>query len=153
MSRALAREDAFKLIFEMEITKISADDAIAYLYNTVNKTNEMWAQDFVSASNRKYIESVVKGVEEKRDEILSKIEPTLKDWTLSRISKVNLAILELAAYEIFYNDDIPEKVSASEATQLAKKYAGKEASSFINGVLGTLIQGASKDNSGEKNNE
>ncbi len=139
MSRSLAREDAFKLIFEMEITGITAEDAVKYLYDTVNRTNEMWAQEFVSSANRKYIETVVYGVEEKKDELISKIEPTLKDWALSRVSKVNLAVLKLASFEILYMEDIPEKVSASEAVMLAKKYAGKEDASFVNGVLGTII--------------
>ena len=62
MSRSLAREDAFKLIFEMEITGITAEDAVKYLYDTVNKSNEMWAQEFISSANRKYIEAVVYGV-------------------------------------------------------------------------------------------
>lgn len=139
MSRSLAREDAFKLIFEMEITGITAEYAVKYLYETVNKNNEMWAQEFVSASNRKYIETIVYGVEEKKDELIAKIEPTLKDWSLSRVSKVNLAVLKLASFEILYMDDIPGKVSASEAVMLAKKYAGKEDASFVNGVLGTII--------------
>ena len=141
MSRALAREDAFKLIFEMEITKISATDAIGYLFDTVSKNDEMWAQDFISASNRKYIESLVKGVEEKSEELVLKISPLLKDWTIERIAKVNLAILKLAVYEILYFDDIPEKVSVNEAILLAKKYAGKESAPFINGVLGALLKG------------
>lgn len=139
MSRSLAREDAFKLVFEMEITGITAEDAVKYLYDTVNKSNEMWAQEFVSSANRKYIEQVVYGVEENKDELIAKIEPTLKDWSLSRVSKVNLAILKLASFEILYMDDIPGKVSASEAVMLAKKYAGKEDASFVNGVLGTII--------------
>jgi len=142
MSRTLAREDAFKLIFEMEITGITAEDAIKYLYDTVDKNNEMWAQEFVSASNRKYIETVVKGVEERKDVLISKIEPTLKGWSLSRISKVNLAILKLAVLEILFIEDIPEKVSASEAVVLAKKYAGKDDAAFVNGILGTVIDEA-----------
>lgn len=139
MSRKLAREDAFKLLFEMEITGITSEEAIKYLYDTVDKSNEMWAQEFVSAANRKYIESIVHGVEEKKDDLVSVIEPTLKDWAISRISKVNLTILKLASYEILYIDDIPEKVSASEAVLLAKKYSGKDDASFVNGILGTII--------------
>lgn len=148
MSRSLAREDAFKLIFEMEITDVTADDAIKYLFETVNNSNEMWAQEFVSASNKKYIENVVRGVNEKADELTEIIEPTLKDWTIKRISKVSLTILKLAAYEIYFIEDIPVKVSANEAVMLAKKYAGKEESSFVNGVLGTIIENfeSSKEN-------
>ena len=140
MSRTLAREDAFKLVFEMEITKISAADAISYLFESVEKSNEMWAQEFINVSNRKYIETLVYGIEEKCEFLTELIKPTLKDWTIERISKVNLAILKLAAYEIYFMDDIPHKVSVNEAVQLAKKYAGNDAGSFINGVLGTLIK-------------
>ena len=139
MSRAFAREDAFKLIFEMEITKISAESAISYLYETVEKKNEMWAQEFVSATNKKYIEELVNGVEEKGEFLLEIIAPTLKDWSISRISKVNLSLLKLAVFEIYFIEDIPEKVSVSEAVKLAKTYAGKDSAAFVNGVLGTVI--------------
>ncbi len=145
MSRALAREDAFKLVFEMAVTKVSADEAVNYLFETVDKKNEMWAQDFINASNRDYIKRLVKGIEEKETELNSLIMPTLKDWTIARIAKVNLAILQLAAYEIHYMEDIPNKVSVNEAITLAKKYAGKEAASFINGVLGTLLDNIEKN--------
>lgn len=139
MSRALAREDAFKLVFEMKISDISAEDALNYLYKTVEKSNEMWAQDFVSAASRKYIEGVVKGIREKEEEINAIIEGKLKDWTIQRISKVNLALLQLSIYEIKYMDDIPYKVSANEAIKLAKEYGGNESGAFINGVLGAVI--------------
>lgn len=139
MSRAFAREDAFKLVFEMEITKIDPESAISYLYETVDKKNEMWAQEFVSAPNRKYIEEIVRGVEEKCEFLIDIITPTLKDWTISRISKVNLALLKIAVYEIYFIDDIPEKVSVNEAVKLAKTYGGKESASFVNGVLGTVL--------------
>ena len=139
MSRAFAREDAFKLVFEMEITKIDSESAISYLYKTVEKKNEMWAQEFVSAPNRKYIEEIVRGVEEKCDFLIDIITPTLKDWTISRISKVDLALLKLAVYEIYFIEDIPEKVSVNEAVKLAKTYGGKESASFVNGVLGTIL--------------
>ena len=145
MSRTLAREDAFKLVFEMELTQIKADEAINYLFDTVDKTNEMWSQKFISASNRKYIESIVTGIQEKKAHLNEMIEPTLKDWTIERLSKVNLAILHLALYEITFIDDIPVKVSVNEAVQLAKKYAGNESGAFINGVLGTLIKNAERD--------
>ena len=140
MSRSLAREDAFKLVFEMEITGITPEDAVKYLYDTVDKSNEMWAQQFVSAPNRKYIEEVVYGIVEKKDQIIAAIEPNLKDWSIARISKVALCVLELAVYEILFMDDIPGKVSASEAVLLAKKYAGKDDASFVNGVIGTIIE-------------
>ena len=144
MSRIFAREDAFKLIFEIEVTKLDPENAISYLYETVDKKNEMWAQEFVSAPNRKYIEEIVNGVSEKSDFLLEKIEPTLKDWSISRISKVNLAILKLAVYEIYFMEDIPDIVSVNEAIKIAKTYGGRDSASFVNGVLGTILDNKEK---------
>lgn len=145
MSRTLAREDAFKLVFEMEITGIAANDALSYLYDTAEKSNEMWAQHSISEVNKKYIETAVLGIETNKDKINSLIEPKLKGWTIKRISKVNLALLQLAIYEILYFEDIPEKVSVNEAVQLAKKYGGPEAGSFVNGVLGAILKDEIKE--------
>lgn len=139
MSRTLAREDVFKLVYEMEITGISAAEAIEYLLETVEKANEMWAQDFISVSNKKYIQEIVNGIDEKREQLNELIEPKLKGWTIKRLSKVSLAILQLALYEITFMSDIPDKVSVNEAVQLAKKYGGPEAGSFVNGVLGAVL--------------
>ena len=139
MSRSLTREDAFKLVFEMEISGISAVDALNYLYDSVEESNEMWAQKQISASGKAYLETVIKGIEEKKSLLSEKISPMLKKWTLNRLSKVNLSVLLLAFYEIEYMDEIPFKVTANEAVTLAKKYGGEESGSFVNGVIGTLL--------------
>ena len=57
-----------------------------------------------------------------------------------RMGKVELTILRLALYEILYDDEIPEKVAINEAVELAKKFGGDDAPSFINGVLAKLVQ-------------
>ena len=139
MSRTLAREDAFKIVFEMEITGISADEALGYLYDTVEESNEMWAQKSISEQGKSYLENIIRGVEEKKDLLVEKIAPLLKKWTLNRLSKVNLSVLLLAFYEIEYMEDIPHKVTANEAVTIAKKYGGDESGSFVNGVIGTLL--------------
>lgn len=139
MSRTLAREDAFKIVFEMEITGITADEALNYLYETVEESNEMWAQKSISDSGKKYLETIIKGVEDKKQVLNEKISPMLKKWTLNRLSKVNLSILLLAFYEIEFMEEIPHKVTANEAVTIAKKYGGDESGSFVNGVIGTLL--------------
>ncbi len=140
MSRTLAREDAFKLVFEMMVAQSEPDSIVKYLCETVDKQNDMWAEKNISEENLEYIQSVVNGVNEKMNDIDTLIEPKLKKWTLNRISKINLAILRLSVYEIMYNDSIPDKVAANEAIELAKKYGGEESGSFINGVLGAIIR-------------
>lgn len=147
MSRTLAREDAFKLIFEMELTDISAREALDYLYETADNNNEMWSQEKVSDASKKYLERIISGIEENKEYLNEKISPMLKKWTLDRISKVNLSVLRLAFFEIEFMIDIPHKVTANETVKIAKKYGGEESGAFVNGVIGTLLK--SKDTKGE----
>ena len=140
MSRTLAREDAFKLLFEMRITGSQPDDVIEYLIQTLGEDNDMWAQKRISKTNLEYIRTVTTGTEENLAKINSIIESKLKNWSIDRLSKVNLVILQLAVYEIEFIDDIPFKVSVNEAVELAKKYGDTESGAFINGVLGSIIK-------------
>lgn len=140
MSRTLAREDAFKLVFEMLITQNEPENVVKYLCETIDSKNDMWAQKNISKENLSYIEAIVGGVNSLSEEIDELIKPKLKKWTINRLSKINLAILRLAIYEIVYDNEIPDKVAANEAIELAKKYGGDESASFINGVLGSIIK-------------
>ena len=139
MSRTNAREDAFKMIFEMRLTGIRPEEVIAYLCETASPENEMWAQEEVTRENLAYIQAVVCGVWEHTAEINAVISPRLKKWDIDRISKVDLSILQLAVYEIEYLEDIPPKVSVNEAVNIAKKYGGSTSAPFINGVLGAVL--------------
>ena len=86
-----------------------------------------------------YITSVYEGIEKNKEEILDLISKNLKrDWTIDRISKVNLAILKIAIYEIKFNE-LPFKVVINEAVELAKKYGDEAAPLFVNGVLASIV--------------
>ncbi len=140
MSRTLAREDAFKLIFELMLSNTTPESVIAYMCETAQSNNEMWAQKNVTRENMEYIQSVVNGIKEKEKEINEKISSKLRNWTIDRISKVNLAVLQLGTYELVYMDDIPDKVCINEAVEIAKKYGGKDSGAFVNGVLASVAK-------------
>ena len=63
------------------------------------------------------------------------ITDTLKDWTIDRVSKVDLALIRLALTEINYIADVPYKVAVNEVIEIAKIYGDDEAPKFINGFL------------------
>lgn len=80
------------------------------------------------------------------DEIVPKIEEIDKEiaihapkFPIDRLSKIDLAILRLAIYELKINPVQPAKVVINEAIELAKELGGEKSYTFINGVLGKLI--------------
>ena len=89
---------------------------------------------------KEYIEEVTKGVIKNIEKIDEIILNNLKNWNIARIAKIDLAILRLAIYEMNYIDNIPLKVSANEAVELAKTYGNSDSKSFVNGLLAKVIE-------------
>ena len=94
-----------------------------------------------SVQAKEYINDMVDGINENSKEILENISKNLKqDWELDRVSKINLALLKLAIYEIKYKE-LPYKVVINEVVELAKKYGEETSHSFINGILASVVKG------------
>jgi len=92
-----------------------------------------------------FIRSSVIGIYENIEQIDLMITEHLIGWKLNRVSKVSLAILRIAVYEMLYCEDIPISVSINEAVELAKTYCGDEDPSYINGVLGAISKKINRD--------
>lgn len=132
MNRSAIRENAFKLIYSLEIQKDENTEEQIDLFFESN--------DIKDEEAKKYIKNVILGIKKNKEQILSNIEKNLKeDWKLSRISKMDLSILELAIYEIEFSD-IPYKVAINEAVELAKKYGEDKSKNFVNGILASVVK-------------
>lgn len=130
MTRKEARDQAFVLIFEKGINNESVEDILEAAKECRN---------FLEDEDG-YTLKVFTGVFERREEIDSVISKNLTGWTINRISKISLAVLRLAIFEIMYMDDIPDAVSVDEAVELCKTYSTQEDAAFVNGVLGTVVR-------------
>lgn len=129
ISRYKMREQAFFLCFEALFTDADIDE----IADNAGDARDEFLSD--------YAIECAKGVSEHRDEIDEKISANLKQgWKISRISKISLALLRVAIYEMLYQDDIPVSVSINEAVELAKKYTGEDDSAFVNGILGAVAK-------------
>ncbi|NLK93616.1 MAG: transcription antitermination factor NusB [Clostridiales bacterium] len=131
MSRKSSREKALEILYGMEISKDTPEEAIESFY-------ENYEGDITEIS-KEYLEKVVKGVFENKEELDQLIEGKLQNWKLERVSKVNLSILRIAIYEMKYIEDVPSKVALNEAIELCKKYSDDKNKSFINGVLDKIL--------------
>ena len=132
MSRKLSREKAMELIFSTMLTKESYDEAIETFVDNYEGN--------IKDIDLSYITEVLKGVDENKDSIDELIKANLQKWSIDRISKVNLAILRLALYEMKYLSDVPEKVAINEALEITKKYSDEKSVSFINGILDKIYK-------------
>lgn len=131
MNRTEARDMAFKFLYQVEVQKENNKEIV----NLYFENNEIENKDA-----QKYISGIANGVNENLENIIELIKKNLKqDWKIERISKVTLAILKLAIYEIVYAK-IPFKVVINEAVELAKKYGEETAPAFVNGILASVVK-------------
>ncbi len=128
LTRKIAREQAFILIFEKVFNDLPTDEIIDLAVSV---------RDFETDD---YCISVFNGVYENIEKIDGIISKNSNGWNISRIGKVALSVMRLALYEILFRDDIPVNVSINEAVELCKKFASTEDAAFVNGVLGAAVR-------------
>ena len=130
MTRRASRELAFFILFEKSFSDATIEEIL---------DNAGEARDVVSSN---FAVSLVEGTISHLNEIDEKISTFSHKWNKSRLSRVALAILRLALYEMLWEEEIPVSVSINEAVELAKLYGSEADATFINGVLGGISRHA-----------
>lgn len=134
MTRTETRELTFELLYSLEIQRNEKSEYSEQIEMFLNE------QEINQEKAKTYINQTILGINENEEEILKLISQNLKEkWDISRISKVNTALLKLATYEIVYAK-LPYKVVVNEVVEIAKKYGDENSPSFINGILANIIK-------------
>ena len=131
MGRSELREHIFRILFRIEFQPQEEMEEQLALY----------LEELESAKDteKEYIRTKYAAIAEKVEMIDEKINASVTGWKTSRMGKVDLTILRLAVYEIEWDEEVPQGVAINEAVELAKRYGGEESPSFINGVLGKIV--------------
>ena len=137
MDRRVVRENAFKILFQVEARPAEAPDEIFEVFceeSGITKSRDL-----------RLLREKVDGAVNQLAVIDEVIERYSNGWKKNRIGKAELAILRIAIYEIMW-EGIPGAVAANEAVELAKVYAQDKAPAFINGILAQVIASKTEDN-------
>lgn len=126
MDRKIARAHAMKLVYEWEMGGDGGEETRMYLLGVEPGEQES-----------EYMNRMFEGVVANEEKLDQQISKHLRGWTVERLSRVDLAILRLGAYELMLGE-IPAGVVINEAVELANQFSTDKAGAFINGVLGSL---------------
>ncbi len=83
---------------------------------------------------------LVEGVVAHRDRIDELLSTYAQGWTLDRMPGVDRVVLRLATFELLWRDDVPDAVVVDQAVELARSLSTDESPSFVNGLLGRLVE-------------
>lgn len=134
-NRHLSRSIVLQTLFEWDFNNTDSTETKAILHRTID--------EFAKNSNdTAYMEKLLDGVLQKRDELDMVIEKAAPEWPIDRISPVDRNILRLGLYELLFADrgEVPAKVAINEAIELAKQFGSENSSRFVNGVLGAVYK-------------
>ncbi|MCX5850135.1 MAG: transcription antitermination factor NusB [Deltaproteobacteria bacterium] len=126
--RRKAREVALQVLYSLNFVDIDSRDAL----------DLFWGNFVAPKAAKEFAAFLVQGTCEHKEEFDKLIAGCSDNWSLGRMSKVDINILRLAVFEFLYCDDIPPKVTLNEAVDLGKTFGSENSGSFINGILDAL---------------
>jgi len=126
--RRRAREAALQVLFQVDVGKLSMDEALAAVATPAWQPDD-WA--------------LVEGLSRGTSAHLAEIDPVIsrfaEHWTIDRMAAVDRNILRMAIYELQHTST-SVRVIINEAVELAKRYSTEESGRFVNGLLGTVAR-------------
>lgn len=129
-ARSKARKRAVDVLYEADQRGLPALEMLA----------RRIAEPGTEAALPQYSVTLVEGVVERRERIDEVLSTYSRGWTLERMPAVDRAILRLGVWEILWADDVPDAVAVDEAVRLAGSLSTDDSPSFVNGMLGRVIQ-------------
>ena len=127
-ARSKARKRALDVLFEADQRRLDPLELLRL----------RMAQD--AAVLPEYAVTLVEGVAAQRERIDELLSTYAQGWTLDRMAAVDRAVLRIGAWELLWNDDVPDAVAIDEAVALARLLSTDESPGFVNGLLARLLE-------------
>jgi len=130
--RRRAREAALQMLYQWEVGRASAHEAIATYWPAHD------AEPPLTDPLRDFANTLVRGTIDRVKEIDGLLAAHADNWRVERMAIIDRLVLRLAVYQFLADPDTPPRVVINEALELARTYSGEEAVGFVNGVLDSV---------------
>src|SRR5262249_43536536 len=123
--RTKARECAFQMLYQWEVTRAPMDELV----------ESFWRLRSTADATRARADELLRGTLAARAEIDASIETASTNWRLERIAAVDRTVLRLGAYELLHEPETPSAGIIDEAGEPAQRFGGGGSHAFVDGVL------------------
>lgn len=130
MSYDKTRLNLMNAIYQIDLNKYtSVSDLDGYF-----EAFEISEENKLKLSNRleKFIDSV--------DLIDTELKKAFKDAKLERLSYIDRALLRLAIFEIYIEEEIAYQIIINDIVEIAKNFSDDNSYKFINAILGDYVR-------------
>jgi N utilization substance protein B len=145
-ARSKARKRALDVLFEADQRGV---DAVVLLAERIAgpgapvrpaPSARTGGADTAQSAIPEYAVEIVEGVWAHRERIDELLSTYSQGWTMDRMPAVDRAALRIGAWELLYNDAVPDAVALDEAVQLVSELSTDESPTFVNGLLARLLE-------------
>ena len=126
--RRKAREETLRILFRLEFENKKIEKTL----------DQYWESKKTSEEIKEYSTWLVNGIISDQAKIDNIIQQVSEHWRISRMALVDRNILRMAVFELLYEENIAPAIVINEAIEIAKKYSGDEAATFVNGILDAI---------------
>ena len=131
-SRRKGRILAFQALYCWESTRIPADELMMFSWLESEKRAAL--DTHIADFSRMLIAGTIENIRA-IDEMIKK---HLQHWDISRLSRVDLAILRMSVYTLMYQHEIAPSIVIDEAIGISKEFGTDDSFRFVNGVLDSI---------------
>ena len=138
-----ARNLCLQILFANNFSDSDFDNLFSNFY--LNKDNDLEKKSY-NKKQVEYASRLYSFVIKEKDRVDKLIESKLVNWEMNRLATIDRIILRMAITEMLYVDEVPPKVSITEAVEIAKEFSTKDSSRFVNGILDAVYNNIVKKN-------
>ena len=130
-----ARNLCLQILFANNFSDYDFDDLFSNFY--IDEDSDIKKKSFTD-KQKEYASRLYLVVIENKSKVDILIEKKLVNWEIGRLATIDKMILRMSICEMLYLDDIPPKVSITEAVEIAKEFSSKDSSGFVNGIMDAI---------------
>ena len=134
-TRRIARRALLQVLYEVDSSGHTVEESLGWVTEQLSLGEESMV----------FIKAIANGVLQHRQDLDGEIRRYAPTWPVPQLPAVDRNILRIAIYEILISQETPPKVAVNEAVELAKQFGGENLPSFVNGVLGAVMQTATSE--------
>ncbi|GAA2085099.1 hypothetical protein GCM10009840_22630 [Pseudolysinimonas kribbensis] len=142
-ARSKARKRALDILYGADLRDLPIEQLLA-------EESARAAARPERGSSWPYARAIVEGVAEHRDELDRVIVENAHGWALDRMPVLDRAIARIGAWEILYNDEVPDAVAIAESVESATVLSTDDSAGFLNGLLGAIARAKTAETGGPR---
>ena len=132
--RRKAREETLRILYRIEFDNTPVEETL----------DKYWKNKKSLPSTQEYSTWLVKGIVSDQERIDAIIQDASEHWRLSRMALIDRNILRMAVFELLHEKNVAAAIIINEAIEIAKRYSGTEAATFVNGILDAVRKNLEK---------